>query len=110
MLSRKKGSEKSLSPGRKKLTLGTLTFVLNNMCIIRMYVHVYIYTYLFLYMYNYFYFILMAKIYSKRVGRGLLLGKLKAERLRGRKATLGVNATSPLARQRHVGFPLCQVI
>lgn len=40
--------------------------------------------YLFLYMYNYFYFILMAKIYSKRVGRGLLLGKLKAERLRGR--------------------------
>lgn len=52
----------------------------------------------------------MAKIYSKRVGPGSLLGKLKAERLRGREATGGVNASSPLARQRQVGFPLGQVI
>ena len=52
----------------------------------------------------------MAKIYSKRVGPGSLLGKLEAERLRGREATGGVNASSPLARQRQAGFPLGQVI
>lgn len=80
------------------------------MCITRVYVYVYVYIYmhLLLYVYNYFHFILMAKIYSKRVGPGSLLGKLKAERLRGREATEGVSESSPLARQRHVGFPLGQ--